>query len=42
MIFNNMAFLDWLHSLRVRRTVDPFGDHFMEYDHCFLIEGDQR
>lgn len=45
MIFNNMAFLDWLCSLKVRRTVDVFGDHFMEYDSGMfgcLVEGDQR
>ena len=28
----DMAFKDWLCSLKVRLTVDVFGDHFIEYD----------
>ena len=31
-MMHDMAFLDWLCSLKVRRTVDVFGDHFREYD----------
>ena len=42
---NDMGFLDWLCSLKVRRTVDVFGDHHREYDGGVfgsLVEGDQR
>ena len=39
------AFKDWLCTLKVRRTVDVFGDHFVEYDGGMcgsLMECDQQ